>query len=290
MIKLNYKAAVEAASGAIIGTLVIVGVDKLIDWLTRYDSQGFDKNGFDRDGYDRYGFNSAGYNRDGYNIDGFDRHGYDEQGFDCEGFDHQGYTSDGYNRDGRDRRGFNRAGFDADGFDRYGCDAEGYYRNGFDRNGYNRDGYDRQGYGRDFYSQAGFDRAGRTAPQYVDLMGRLYLRLRDAQHQLDIGEFRYAVNDARLVMEEALRLVVEHAGGTESSGDCLLENLKICENRGLLSVEATFIDRLHGVRHICNEVTHELDASDRLTHQKTFFVIMQTRDLLKSAEKTLCCA
>lgn len=290
MIKINQKTAIEAASGAIIGTLVIVGVDKLIDWLTRYDSQGFDKNGFDRDGYDRYGFNSDGYNRNGYDVDGFDRRGYDEHGFDCEGYDHQGYTADGYNRDGRDRRGFNRAGFDADGFDRFGRDAEGYYRNGFDKNGYNREGYDRHGYGRDFYSQAGFDRAGRTAPQYVDLLGRLYLRLRDAQHQLDIGEFRYAVNDARLVMEEALRLVVEHAGGTENSGDCLLENLKICENRGLLPVEAIFIDRLHGVRHICNEVTHELDASDRLTHQKTFFVIMQTHDLLKSAEKTLCCA
>jgi len=33
-----------------------------------------------------------------------------------------------------------------------------------------------------------------------------------------------------------------------------------------------------------------LDASERLTHQKTYFVVMQTHDLLKSAEKTLCCA
>lgn len=287
---LDSKMAFRMAGGVLGGVLLACGAKALYERLSRYNSQGFDQNGFDRDGYDCYGLNSDGYNRDGYDVDGFDRHGYDEQGFDCEGFDHQGYTADGYNRDGWDRRGFNRAGFDADGFDRYGCDAEGYNRNGFDRNGYNRDGYDRQGYGRNFYSQAGFDRAGRTAPQYIDLMGRLYLRLRDAQHQLNIGEFRYAVNDARLVMEEVLRLVVEHAGGTESSGDCLLENLKICENRGLLSVEAVFIDRLHGVRHICNEVTHELDASDRLTHQKTFFVIMQTRDLLKSAEKTLCCA
>ena len=290
MMNLDSKMAFRMASGVLGGALLAWGAKALYERLSRYDSQGFDQNGFDRDGYDRYGFNSDGYNRCGYDVDGFDRHGYDEQGFDCEGFDHQGFTADGYNRDGWDRRGFNRAGFDADGFDCYGRDAEGYFRNGFDRNGYNRDGYDRQGYGRNFYSQAGFDRAGRTAPQYIDLMGRLYLRLRDAQHQLEIGEYRYAVNDARLVMEEALRLVVEHAGGTESSGDCLLENLKICENRGLLSVEAVFIDRLHGVRHICNEVTHELDASDRLTHQKTFFVIMQTRDLLKSAEKTLCCA
>lgn len=290
MIKLNYKIAIEVASGAALGTLVVVGVDKLLDLLTRYDTDGFDKSGFDREGFDRYGFNADGYNRSGYDIDGFDRHGYDELGFDCEGFDHQGFTADGYNRDGRDRKGFNRDGYDAEGFDRYGRDAEGYYRSGFDRDGFNRDGYDRQGYGRDFYSEAGFDRAGRNAGNYVDYLGKLYLRLRDAQRQMEVGAFRYAVNDARLVMEEALRLVVEHAGGTDSTGDGILENLKICENKGLLSAEPVFIDRLHGVRHICNEVTHELSASDRLTHQKTYFVIMQTRDLLKTAETTLCCA
>lgn len=290
MLKLNCKTAVGTAAGALFGTIVVIGIDKLVENLSRYDAQGFDKSGFDREGFDRYGFNADGYNRSGYDIDGFDRHGYDELGFDCEGFDHQGFTADGYNRDGRDRRGFNRDGYDAEGFDRYGRDVDGYYRSGFDRDGFNRDGYDRQGYGRDFYSEAGFDRAGRNAGNYVDYLGKLYLRLRDAQRQMEIGAFRYAVNDARLVMEEALRLVVEHAGGTENTGDGMLENLKICENKGLLSVEPVFIDRLHGVRHICNEVTHELSASDRLTHQKTHFVIMQTRDLLKTAEKTLCCA
>lgn len=69
-----------------------------------------------------------------------------------------------------------------------------------------------------------------------------------------------------------------------------MDNLKICENSAVLPVDPTFIDRLHGVRHICNAVSHELDASDRLNHRKTLFVITQTHDLLKSAEKTLCCA
>ena len=200
------------------------------------------------------------------------------------------YDAQGFDKAGFDREGFNRAGFDAEGYDHYGRDADGYYRSGFDRAGFNRAGYDRQGYGRDFYSKAGFDRAGRNAGDYIDYMGRLYLRLRDAHHQLEIGEFRYAVNDARLVLEEALRLVVEHAGGVDNSGNCLMENLKICANKGLLSVEPVFIERLHDVRHICNEVTHELEASERLTHQKTYFVIMQTKDLLKVAETTLYCA
>lgn len=289
MIKLNSKNAIEAACGAVIGTLLIMGADWIYDRLIRYDAQGFDKSGYDREGYDRYGYNSDGYNRNGYSIDGFDKHGYDELGFDCYGFDHQGYTADGYNKDGLDRRGFNREGYDAEGYDRFGRDSEGYYRNGYDMSGFNREGYDRQGYGRNFYSAAGFDRAGRTEHQYVDLMGRLHVRLNDAQRQLDIGEYRYAINDARLVMEEAIRLIVEHASGMDYSGDCLLENLKICENKSLLQVDPIFIDRLHGVRHICNEVSHELDASERLTHQKTYFVIMQTRDLLESAKKVLYC-
>lgn len=290
MIKLDRRTAIEAVGGAVIGPLVVIGIDKLLNHLTRYDTNGFDKYGFDREGYDRHGYNMDGYNRAGYDIDGFNQHGFDDQGFDYEGYDHQGFAADGYDRNGRDRRGFNRAGFDVEGYDRDGRDADGYYRNGFDQDGFNRAGYDRQGYGRDYYSTTGFDRAGRTPMQYVDLLGRLYICLHDAKRQLDLGEYRYAVNDARLVMEEALRLVVEHAGGIDSKGDCLLENLKICENRTLLPVEDVFIDRLHGVRHICNEVAHELEASEHLTHQKTFFVVMQTHDLLKSAEKTLCCA
>lgn len=290
MIKLDRTTAIGVAGGAVIGTLVIIGVDRLIDHLTRYDANGFDKLGFDRDGYDRHGYNREGYNRAGYDIDGFDRHGFDDQGFDCEGYDHQGFTADGYDRSGRDRRGFNRDGFDAEGYDRFGRDVDGYYRTGFDRDGFNRAGYDRHGYGRDYYSTTGFDRAGRTSGQYVELLVPLYDRLRDAKYQLDHGEYRYAINDARLVMEEILRLVVEHAGGVDGKGDCLLENLRICENKTLLPVEDVVIDRLHDVRHICNEVTHEIEASERLTHPKTYFVVMQTHDLLKAAEKTLCCA
>jgi len=287
MNNLNGKAILGVAGGVIGSALLAYGVDILVDRLTRYDAQGFDKHGFDKAGYDRYGYNAEGYNRSGYNIDGFDRHGYDEQGFDCEGYDRLGYTADGYNRDGLDRSGFNRAGYDMNGFDRYGRDADGYSRSGFSRDGFDREGLDRQGYGRNRYNNAGFDRAGHTAPFYVDYLGKLYLRLNDAKRQLDAGEYRYAIYDARLVLEEALRLVVEHSVGIENSGDKLLENLKICENKQLLDVGSDFIDRLHGVRGICNATTHEIDASERLSHEKTYFVIMQTRDFLKSAEAVL---
>ena len=66
---------------------------------------------------------------------------------------------------------------------------------------------------------------------------------------------------------------------------------KLCKERGIainkLAYMSDVIDRLHGVRLLCNSVTHELDASEQLTHQKTYFVVMQTRDLLKVAESTL---
>lgn len=145
-----------------------------------------------------------------------------------------------------------------EGYDRFERNSEGYSRTGFSRDGFDRSGLDRQGYGRNRYNNAGFDRAGHTAPFYVEFLGKLYLRLNDAKRQLDAGEYRYAIYDARLVLEEALRLVVEHAVGIEGSGDKLLENLKICENKKLLNVSNEFIDRLHGVRGICNATSYSI--------------------------------
>ena len=271
--KVNPKNVLVVIGGIVASSAIPFLAEKMMNNLPHYDKDGFDRNGFDREGYNRNGFNSLGFDRNGY---------------DAEGFDKNGYSPDGYDRDGRDHRGYDRNGFSKDGFDRYGYDADGFSRSGYSVDGFDREGYDRQGYGRNFYNSSGIDRAGRNSMQYYDLLGRLHVRLNDAKHQLDLGTFRYAINDARLVMDEAIRLVVEHAGGTNGSGDGLLDNLKICESKSLLPVDSLFIDRLHGVRLLCNSVTHELDASDQLTHQKTYFVLMQTRDLLKVAETTLC--
>ena len=310
--KTEAKNAMVAFCGVLAVSVITYLADKLTEIIPHYDKQGFDQNGFDREGYNRRGFNSKGFDRNGYDAEGFDKDGYSSDGysrsgldrkgydrngfnlkgfnkfgFDADGFDKSGYSVDGYDREGRDRKGFDRNGFGRDGFNLYGYDAEGFSRKGYSVDGFDREGYDRQGFGRNYYNAAGIDRAGRDSMQYSGLMGRLYTRLLEAHNQMDLGAFRYALNDSRLVMEEAIRLVVEHAIGIDGSGDGLLDNLKICESKSLLPVDSLFIDRLHGVRLLCNSVTHELDASEQLTHQKTYFVVMQTRDLLKVAESTL---
>ena len=93
-------------------------------------------------------------------------------------------------------------------------------------------------------------------------------------------------NAATIVMEDALRMIVHHSEGADDSDDRMLVNLKICEHKHLLD-DNEFLDRLHGVRRICNANGHELDAEETMSHNKVHFVVMQIRDLLDSAEKTL---
>ena len=89
-----------------------------------------------------------------------------------------------------------------------------------------------------------------------------------------------------MTMEEALRLIVQHAKGDVLNDDRLLTCLKICERQGLIS-DAEFLNRLHNVRRICNANGHEVTAEEDMTFNKVFFVIMQTRDLLDYVEKQL---
>lgn len=286
MFTINWKTVAKVLGGIAGITGIAVVADSLIEEVTKYDRDGYDADGFDRDGYDRSGYNQQGRDRQGYDAAGFNTDGFNRLGFDSEGFDRQGYGADGYDRSGRDRRGFDRDGFDIDGFDRFGRDAEGFRRNGYGLDGFNRDGYDWQGYGRDRYNAAGIDRAGHDRDYYSDHIDQLRGRLDEAYQQLKRGEYRYAVYDARVVMEDALRMIVQHAEGSNDSDDRMLINLKICERKHLLN-DNEFLDRLHDVRRICNANGHELDAETGMSHNKVHFVVMQIRDLLDSAEQTL---
>ncbi|MGN0442601.1 MAG: hypothetical protein ACI4FO_07835 [Acutalibacteraceae bacterium] len=282
----TYRKTAWGIAGGAIGLAILgIGLDELITRLTRYDKDGFDARGFDREGFDRYGFNSEGYDRQGFNIDGFNKYGFDISGYDCEGYDRDGYSADGYDRTGRDKRGYDRNGFDAEGFDRFGRDAEGYYRNGFARDGFNREGFDHQGYGRDHYNCSGIDRAGCCRQFYSVYIEQLRERLCQAFEQMQHGKYRYALYDARVVLEKALKLIVQHVGGQSELGDKLLANLKICERQQLLDIE--LIDRLHDARKICNINGHEFGAEEQFTHNKVYFVIIQVRELLNEAETSL---
>lgn len=289
MFNLNYKTVFGIISGAAGATLLGIGIDELIDRLSPYHGEGYNKQGYDRSGFDRQGYNSAGYDKHGFDVDGYDKNGFNRQRYDAEGFDKQGFGIDGFDRSGRDKRGYDRAGFDKDGFDHYGYDIEGYYRSGYARDGFNREGMDRQGYGRDKYNRSGLDRAGHCRQFYSDHLEQLRGRLDDAYQQMQHEKYRYAIYDARVVMEEALKLVVQHSEGQDEIDDKMLVMLKKCEYKQLLGEDSEFLDRLHGVRHICNANGHELDAEGTMTHNKVYFVVMQIRDLINSAKSALAC-
>lgn len=195
------------------------------------------------------------------------------------------YDKDGFDAQGFDRNGFDRCGFNSEGYDRFGRDKDGYYKNGFARDGFNREGYDHQGFGRDRYNCSGVDRAGCCRQFYASYIEQLRDRHSQAFQQMQYRKYRYALHDARVVLEEALKLLVQHVGGQAELGDNILANLKICERKQLLDIE--FIDRLHGARKICNINGHEFGADEQLTHNKVYFVIMQVRDLLNEVENLL---
>lgn len=260
---LNSKPALGIVGGVIGALLIGFGIEELIEAISKNDKNDFHKQDFDPQGYNR-----AGYNR---------------QGFDPEGFDKEGFGSNGFDRTGLDQKGYDRSGFDSDGFDRCGRDTEGYDRAGFARDGFNRGGHDRQGYGRDRYNGLGIDRAGCCRQFYSSYIEQLQDRLSQASRQMQYRKYRYALYDARIIMEEALKLIVQHERGKAALGDRLLANLKICECKQLLDNE--FIDKLHDARKICNANGHEFGSDDRISHNKVYFVIMQVRDLLNNTEK-----
>lgn len=197
------------------------------------------------------------------------------------------YGRDGYDINGYDKTGFNRDGYDAEGYDRKGYDAEGYNRNGFNANGYNRLGFDRHGFDHSQYNASGVDRAGLNKEYYSAIFIKLRSRIGDAYRKMKGHEYRYALQDARTVLEETVRLLVQHSAGTTAVEDNLLANLKKCEKKGLLGSDSEFIDRLHSVRKICNYNGHDIDAEEEMSHDTVHFVVMQTRALLDFAEKAL---
>lgn len=274
MIKKKHVAYILACVAAAAG--VGIGIDYAVEQKGKTVETRRKNDVVTKASQDQPWFDTDGFGQDGFNRDGFDREGYDRQGFDA----------DGYDRSGRDERGFDRNGFDPDGFDRYGRDSEGYNRSGFGIDGFNRDGMDRQGYGRNGYDAEGTDRAGNCREYYSEYITRLRERLGDARTQLQGGNFRYALYDTRVAMEEALRLIVQHKQGDVLNDDRLLTCLKICERQGLIP-DTEFLNRLHDVRRICNSNGHELTAEENMSFNKVYFVIMQTRDLLDYVEEQL---
>ena len=174
--------------------------------------------------------------------------------------------------------------YDAEEFDK-----EEYDEKGFSEDGFNRKGVDWQGYSPNGYNQLGVDRAKCDRQYYAGSIKKLRFRLDESYQQLQQGKFRYALYDVRTVLEEILRLIVQHTNGVVDGNDSIFENMKICERKRLLGDDAELMTRLHTVRHICNFNGHEFMAEERMNHGKVHFAIMQIKDLLNIAEDILVC-
>lgn len=269
----------RTAGAIVVGGLTLGGVGvlvyKLYKYVFPYDADGFDGSGYDAEGYDHHGFSAKGYNRSGY-----DHNGYDHAGFNTAGIDRNGYGPDGYNLAGFDADGFNRDGCDKDGFDRRGYDAVGFHKNGYNRQGFNREGYDWDGYGRNGYNPAGQDRAGKTAQFYEDYLQKMYEAKEEAFMMIDAGKFGYALYKTRLVLEDAVRLVIGHTLGPRAVSNNLLQDMNICETKNLLRVDSDYLGRLHGVRKICNLGIHTLEGAESKSVSQVYFAFAQVRDLI----------
>ena len=183
---------------------------------------------------------------------------------------------------GFDRYGFNREGRNKDGYDRKGFDSEGFDKHGFAIDGFNRNGFDRQGYGRDGYNELGIDRVGKDRNFYTERLNQLQNTLNGVFSQITCKQYGYAVYDSRRVLEEIIEQYIKHFLGETALEDTLAGNMDICCKRSLIGTET--IKKLHSVRNMCNEDPHNFDARQNLTSNDAWFISMQVKELLETAE------
>ena len=225
-----------------------LGVNELFKRF-HYNADGYNRRGFDRDGYDREGYDKDGYNRGGFNKDGFDKDGYDIEGYDIDGYD---------------IRQFDRNGRDRNGFDQNGIDAEGYDRKGFDFEGYSRQGQDRGGHDKQYYAQ------------HVELMQE---NERTAYWQLLSDNYRYALSDIRVGIEQGIEDILLHETGKAYEESSLNEKIKTCEEKRI--IKSDFIEKLYSAKRHCNDLLHP--NSERKTFKQVYFcykVLCETTDTL----------
>lgn len=121
---------------------------------------------------------------------------------------------------------------------------------------------------------------------YVEDIRQLRYLLDEAYQQMQMGQFRYALYDAGIVMREAVKMIVRHENGGDIS-DNLLENMRICKREKLFGTDREFINRLYEVYHICESERYGLKVEEHINHRKMYFVIMQLKDLLNFVENRL---
>lgn len=163
----------------------------------------------------------------------------------------------------------------------------GYRKRKITHQVYNPEGFDCYGYDKNKYNISGIDRVGHCRRYYSDIMETLWGRLDDAFLQWKQDKYRYAVYDAKVVMEEALQILVQHSERADGTGDKASDNLKICGMKRLLGGDSDFYEKLYRTKHICNANGHDMDASNSLSRNKAYYVLAQTKELLSRTENSL---
>ena len=129
------------------------------------------------------------------------------------------------------------------------------------------------------YDEMGLDQAGFSRKFYQTVLDRSIDRICDAGRQMKAGNYQYAVFDSRSVAESAVKFLLRHNG---FETDRFEDDIELCRSHSLIT--NSMADKLHGVRLLGNFNGHCMYAPSNLTHEKAFFSIMQTLELLSEME------
>lgn len=104
-------------------------------------------------------------------------------------------------------------------------------------------------------------------------------QLDEAYQEMQKGKFQAALQKADKVMNEIVKMIIQHEYGIGYTLDNISVNIKICEREQLL------VKRLYKVYLICGR--YKVNGAEMITRRKVYFVIMQIKDLINLAESLI---
>lgn len=119
---------------------------------------------------------------------------------------------------------------------------------------------------------------------YPEETKKMHELLNIAEENSKLGKYRYALFDARIVFENALKLYID-INKCEVKDDNIIKYLFVCEDNSL--IDDGFIDNLHVARKTCNCNSHEIDSYSKITPRKAEYVINQISELLKIVDESI---
>ena len=122
---------------------------------------------------------------------------------------------------------------------------------------------------------------------YIEGIRKLRYRLDEAYQQLQQGHFRYAIYDTYAVMRKTMEILTQYVEGTGRRENSLEKNIQICEKKQLLGNNMEILDGLQEVRCICENSEEDFEIEQTIDYDKTYFCIMQIKDLLNITERVV---